>query len=151
MFLHEAKQVLRTLRPLVVPTTLKRSFHVLILAITPCRCSVRCIPTRSCIYYLTLIYWARGKQYTRNDCSWGKHLFCFQCSSRKTFRFEGNKTEFPEGAVIKCFVVKHKQNKPQLVKQTNLLQEWERRYKRTVVLVAFWVFIESFSTRSSPM
>ena len=35
--------------------------------------------------------------------------------------------------------------------KTNLLQEWEWRYKRTAVLVACWVFLESFPTRSSPI
>ena len=40
---------------LVVPKTLKRSFDVLILAITPCRRSARCIQTCSyCIYYCSL-------------------------------------------------------------------------------------------------
>ena len=38
----------------------------------------------------------------------------------------------------------YKQNKPQLLlEQNNLLQEWERRYKHTAVLVAFWEFIWS--------
>ena len=31
---------------------LERSFHVLVLAITPCRCSARCIPTCSYLYLL---------------------------------------------------------------------------------------------------
>ena len=54
---------------LVVPRTLKRSFHVLILAITSCRCSERYIPMYSyCIYYCSLptsllkapYYWGGG-------------------------------------------------------------------------------------------
>ena len=28
---------------------------------------------------------------------------------------EGNKTDIPEGAIVKCFVISHKQNKPQLL------------------------------------
>ena len=40
---------------LVARRTLKRFFHVLILAVTPCRCLARCIPTcRYYIYYCSL-------------------------------------------------------------------------------------------------
>ena len=40
---------------LAVLRTPKKSFHVLILATTPCRCLARCIPTcRYCIYYCSL-------------------------------------------------------------------------------------------------
>ena len=53
MFLHEAMQILRTylFTSLHSRELQKRTFHVLILATTPWRCSAQCIPTCSyCIY-----------------------------------------------------------------------------------------------------
>ena len=47
------------LRPCSREKLLKRSFHVLIVATTPCRSSARCIPTCSyCIYYFSLPSWS---------------------------------------------------------------------------------------------
>ena len=54
----------------------------------------------------------------------GKNLDVFPRQSRgKHLHSRETENIFPEGAVIKCFVIQHKQNKQQLLKQNNLLQE----------------------------
>ena len=53
MFLHEAKQILRTfllLRPCSPENSKKKSSHVLDLAVTPCSRSVQCILITSCCH-----------------------------------------------------------------------------------------------------